>query len=480
MARFGVLDYGVFVPRRRMSRDAIFDAVGWAQPGLRSLAKGRRAFAAWDEDAITMGVEAARAALKNSTVAPHALALASTTAPFLDRSNAGVVAAALDLPSTVRSADFAGSQRAGVSAVLAACESTGGPALVIAAERRPVRAASVLEMIAGDAAAAILLGEGDPIAEFIASSSSTVDFVDHYRTAASVADYSLEERWVREAGFAPIVGGAVGALLTKAGVEAHAINHFSVSAPTPAALIAAAQSAGIRSEAISDLLLDEIGHAGVAHPLLMLADALDKARAGDLILVAAFGQGCDAALFRATGRGAKDEIARATARGRHETVYSRFLAASGRLDIDWGMRAERDNRTAQTVAYTKSRDVYGFVGGLCERCRTPQFPRSRRCVNPQCAALDTQSDYRFAEREGVIKTFTEDYLAFTRDPPLVYGNVSFAGGGNVFMEMADFAPGDARVGAAVEMRFRIKDIDAARGFHRYFWKAAPAQGAAHG
>ena len=142
------------------------------------------------------------------------------------------------------------------------------------------------------------------------------------------------------------------------------------------------------------------------------------------------------------------------------------------------MRAERDNRTAQTVAYDKSRDIYGFVGGVCSACRTAQFPKSRRCVNPDCNALDAQSDYRFADKHGAVKSFTEDWMAFTREPPLIYGNVSFEGGGNVFMEMADFAPGEAAVGAAVEMRFRIKDIDGPRGFHRYFWKAAPDRSAA--
>ncbi len=480
MAKFGVLDYGVYVPRRRMARRAIFDAVGWAQGGLRAYAKGERAFAAWDEDAITMGVEAARSTLKSAAGELHTLSFASTTAPFLDRQNAGVVAAALDLRPSLRSMDVAGSQRAGLSAMLTACEAPARSTLVVAAEKRPVKSASVLEMISGDAGAALLFGEGEPVAEFIAAHSTTVDFVDHYRTDVSGADYSFEERWVREAGFLPIVGETIRALLEKSGIEAGAVGRLAAAAPSVAALSAVAGAAGIRADAAADHFFDAVGHAGAAHPLLAFIGALDAAAKGELILVLAFGQGCDAALFRASGAGKKNEMARAIAGGATEVNYTKFLAASGRLDIDWGMRAERDNRTAQTVAFNKSRDIYGFVGGICTACGTPQFPKSRRCVNPSCATLDTQKDYRFADRRGVIKTFTEDHLAFTREPPLVYGNVSFAGGGNVFMEMADFAQGEAAVGAAVEMRFRIKDIDAARGFHRYFWKAASAGGAAHG
>jgi hypothetical protein len=33
---------------------------------------------------------------------------------------------------------------------------------------------------------------------------------------------------------------------------------------------------------------------------------------------------------------------------------------------------------------------------------------------------------------------------------------------------------DLAVGKPMRMMFRIKDIDATRGFRRYFWKAAPA------
>jgi uncharacterized OB-fold protein len=215
----------------------------------------------------------------------------------------------------------------------------------------------------------------------------------------------------------------------------------------------------------------------------MLGSTLETAKPGEIILLTAFGQGCCAVLLRVTDRilevqrgGVNAQLAEA----KTEENYTRFLAASGRIDLDWGMRAERDNRTAQTVAFNKSRDVYGFVGGVCGACRTPQFPKSRRCVNPKCNALDTQTDYRFADRHAHIKSFTEDYLAFNREPPLVYGNVSFDGGGNVFMEMTGFAPGEAAIGAPVEMNFRIKDIDAMRGFHRYFWKAAPLRGGANG
>jgi len=59
----GSLSYGVYLPRTRLQRDAIYRVHVWFTPELKTLAKGERVAANWDEDSITMGVEAARDAL---------------------------------------------------------------------------------------------------------------------------------------------------------------------------------------------------------------------------------------------------------------------------------------------------------------------------------------------------------------------------------------------------------------------------------
>ncbi|MEM9169378.1 MAG: 3-oxoacyl-[acyl-carrier-protein] synthase III C-terminal domain-containing protein [Pseudomonadota bacterium] len=485
MSGFGILSAGAFAPRQRIARAAIADAMSWAQPALKSAAKGVRAFAAWDEDPITLGVEAARSAVKSAPgVRADQLCFASTTAPFLDRQNAGVIAAALDLPAETFVFETSGGQRAATSALIAAGASRERATLAVAADVRPVRAGSPLEMQAGDAGAAVLLGPGDPIAEFLGANSVYADLVDHYRTAETGVDYVLEERWYRDVGLSRLAPSAAAPLLEEAGVSAAEITHLIAPSANPSLAGATAKALGVDRGRLADSLYDYCGHAGVAHPLLALVETLKTARPGETVLVLGFGQGCDALLFRTT-EALRDFQERAPAPiaddpYRTEENYLRFLSARGAIDVDWGMRAERDNRTAHTVAFDKSRAITGFVGGRCRVCGTPQFPKSRRCVNPDCAALDTQDDYRFADRRATIKSYTEDWLAFTREPPLVYGNVSFEGGGNVFMEMCDFAPGDAAVGAALAMRLRIKDVDTQRGFHRYFWNAAPAEGGAHG
>ena len=56
----GIVAFGAYVPRLRLNRQAVYDANKWFAPGLRGLAKGERSMANWDEDSITMAVEAAR------------------------------------------------------------------------------------------------------------------------------------------------------------------------------------------------------------------------------------------------------------------------------------------------------------------------------------------------------------------------------------------------------------------------------------
>ena len=67
----GILAFGAYIPWRRLPRKAIADMHGWFNPALKGQAKGERAFCNWDEDAVTMAVEAARDALTGRDRAQH-------------------------------------------------------------------------------------------------------------------------------------------------------------------------------------------------------------------------------------------------------------------------------------------------------------------------------------------------------------------------------------------------------------------------
>ena len=467
----GITSVGVYLPRRRLARHAIAEALAWRSQTVGG--RGERAYGNWDEDALTMAVEAGRDALgAQQTVA--GVTFASTTHPFLDRSNAGLVAEALGLPARVSTQDTAGSQRAGTSALRALLEGHAPATLLVAADRRATRPGSVQELHYGDGAAALVVGEQADLAEYLGGYSENIDFVDHYRQAGEMHDYALEERWIRTEAWGPFVRRAVAALLAQTQVPAVAITRVVLPAPRDTAepLL---RALGLTNATLVDGLHDRVGDTGVAHPLLMLAGALEIAAPGELILVIGFGQGIDALLLRvrerATAHRAGRGLAGALAAGLTDQAYVRFLSHGGALTLDWGMRAERDARTAHSVHYRKRAALNGFTGGRCTACGTVQFPPAPACVNPDCRAFAPQTPVRLTDVPATVKTYTEDWLAFTPAPPLVYGNVAFEGGGNAFMEFADVDPGEVAVGAALVFVFRIKDVDHARGFHRYFWKA---------
>jgi len=473
---YGILSFGAYVPSLRLQRAAVLSAVGWAVPALRGLAAGERTVANWDEDSITMAVEAARDCLRGVETRVPRLALASTTLPFADRSNAGVVADALVLDNPVATEDLAGSRRAATSALARAAEEPTAT-LLVASECRETRPGSTQEMLYGHGAAALLIGEGKPIAEFLAAASAHEDLVDQYRAADTDYDYALEERWVREEGYLKIVPDVVEQAAVAAGIQVGDIDHLVLHGSADAAR-AVARKLGIDAKRCADALGASVGDCGAAHALLMLAGVLEQAGADEYVMVVGFGQGADAVLLRTTpallAQRADRGLAAWLAARRPLDNYTRFLALRGQLAIDFGLRAERDNRTALSAFYRKRRDITSMLGGRCRECNTLQFPRALVCV--KCGATDSQDPESLAGLTGRVKSFTEDWLAYTPSPPYIYGHVEFEDGANVMLEFTDFAAGEVKVADAVRLAFRIKDFDTRRHFRRYFWKPAPRHG----
>jgi uncharacterized OB-fold protein len=343
---------------------------------------------------------------------------------------------------------------------------------------RKTRAASFYEMWFGDGAASVLIGTENVKAEFLGSYSVTHDFVDHYRASGVQYDYTWEERWVREEGYAKIVPQAVAGLLKKTGVSMKDVKAFVFPCIFKAEYRTVSKILGADPSIMGDNLHEVCGETGSAHPLVLLALALEKANPGDLIVAAGFGQGADALLFRATenigaaraGLGASGYLARK----KQIDQYSKFLKFRDLINTESGIRAEAPIQTAMTVLWRNRRMLGGLVGGICTKCGTPQFPRADVCVNPECKHSGPQNDYPFADRLATVKTFTGDWLAVSPEPPSVYGLIQFDGGGRFMADLTDCEPDDISVGARVSMAFRKRYTDQTRGFSGYFWKAVPA------
>ncbi len=483
----GVLSYGAFLPRYRLDRGAIFKAMGWFNPATYGVARGERTVASHDEDSITLAVAAAIDCLRGQPrEAVDGLTLASTTLPFAERQGAAMVASALDLVPEVRTADVGGCHRAGTSALLAALDGAAAGtvtrALVAAAECRMGKGGGTAEHLYGDGAAALLVGEGDAIATPLGSHSLSLDFVDTYREAGARFDRGWEDRWVRVEGFKKLLPAAIGGLLAKLDLGIDAFDKVIYPCRYARDHGGIARKLGVKPEQLQDPLMAQVGDTGAAHPLLMLAQALATASPGDKLLVASFGNGCEALALEVTEHidtlPARAGVDGSLARRADLGSYEKYVTFRELREVEMGIRGEFQAPTALSVLWRDHRQVMGLVGSRCSACGTPQFPSQNICVNPECGATNEGEPYRFSDRGGTVFTFTGDNLAFSVSPPAIYGTVEMDGGGKLFVDFTDCDLATLKVGERIEMTLRRKYHDRERGLSGYFWKACPAAGGA--
>ena len=478
----GICSYGGYVPRYRLNRSLVYQAMGWMNAANIANAGGERSVANFDEDAITMAVAAgidALSGIKRTSVS--GLYFASTTMPYKERLNAGVISSALGLSDQIRAADFTGGIKAGTSALLAAIESveTGrvDNVVVTAADCRLGKPASAQELIFGDAGACLVVGTDNVIAEFVDSFSTTYDFVDHYRGAFSTFDRQWEERWIRDVGFARILPETIQGLLAKTGL---AMSDFTkvvypcYSAPARKTLD---KMLGIVSEVAQENLQSNVGETGTPHPLLMLVGALEKAKPGDRILLAGFGSGCDALCFKVTeaisALAPRNGLTGSLANRAVLDSYTKYLVWRDILPAETGLRSEEDLWTRWSQLWRKRKEVLGLWGSRCKACGTVQYPEQRICVNPDCGSVDRMEPFCFANQQGSITSFTGDNLAASHNPPAIYGQIAFEPGGKYMFDFTDCELESLSTGMGVRMSFRKKYFDQRRDITGYFWKAVP-------
>jgi len=478
----GIVSYGGYLPLNRISRQTVFEAMGWLHQA--AYMKGEKCVANFDEDSITMAAAAGMNCLRGHELETvDGLYFATTTAPFRERRGADIVGTALDLAGTIRNADFTDTTGAGTTALIAALESiAAGSAkqmLICASDARLGKPGSAQEMTFSDGAAALLVGDEEVIASWEGSYSVSYDFPDHWRTGHDTFDRAWEERFGREQGYRKFISEAISGLMAECNLRAEEITKVIYPAIYPRDHAAIGKRLGFEPDQIHEHLMTNMGNTGTAYPLMLFVSALEEARPGDTLLVAGYGNGSDALLFTVTE--GITEI-REQRRGikcyldtrRDLKNYEQYLAFRGFISPEGGIRAEVIPYTALSLVWRDRREVLGLCGTRCKRCGTPQYPVQRVCVNPDCGAIDEMEPYRFSDKAGTVFSFTSDLLAFTPNPPGLYAVVNFVGGGRYWFDVTDCDAESMSIGMSVEMSLRRRYIDERGGIIGYFWKAVPA------
>lgn len=455
----GLLSCGVYVPRYRLPRAAVHEALG---SGPRT---GARAVAASDQDSTCLGVEAARRALAGQAPAGADVLFATSSPVYAERTNATAIHAALDLERGSAALDLGSSPRSGIGALRLAARS-GGSAVAVLADLRGGLAGSADEVLGGDAGAALLFGEGDPVAEPLGDASVTHEFMDRWRAPGEPFATVWEERFGAGV-YAQLIDEVVRSALADAGIER--ADRVVVTSPHRRAAAAARKRLGSAPSWIDD----EVGYAGAADLGLRLADELAAARAGETILLVSAADGADAVVLGVRRPAPPSPESPDTPR--RDVSYPAFLTWRGRLDREQPRRPDPD-KPASPPASRNTRWKFGFVGSACDACGTVHLPPQRVCLS--CHAVDRMSERPMRDAQGHISTYTVDRLAPSLDPPLVDAIVDFDGGGRFSCQLTEADPEAVRIGDRVEMTFRrLFEFD---GISDYFWKARPLAAAETG
>ena len=423
--------------------------------------KGTRTVAGYDEDTTTMGVEAARAALRAlPDLRPHTLWFSTVAPAYADKTNATAIHAALRLDPRTAAFDANGSVRSAIGALSAAVDGSG-PQLVVSADLRAGLPGGPDEATFGDGAAALVIADGDDaplLAEVIGGGRATEEFLDRWRTPGDARSKLWEERF-GETRYVPLGVAAWEDALKSAGLVADQVDHIIVTGTHTRANSVFAKKIAAGERLVGDLAAT-VGNTGAAHPAVVLTAALEAATPGQVIALVVLADGADALLFRTTGALASWTPARPLAgqvAGGAPIPYGTYLRWRGLLPIEPPRRPEPARPSASAAA--RSGDwKFGFVGSSTDGGAVHLPPQPGEMIAVP-----------MADATGTIVTSTVDRLAYSPSPPVVFAVVDFDGGGRLPVELTDVEVDQVRTGARVELTFR--KLFTADGIHNYFWKA---------
>lgn len=305
MAAIGIVGYGVYIPRYRVTVDEI--ARVWNDDGM-TISKGinvtEKAVPGIDEDTTTISVNAARNALNHAGIDPSALGaiyVGSESHPYAVKPTAVTVAEAVGATPDLTSADLEFACKAGtagmqmVAGLVKSGEIEYGCAIgTDCAQGRP---GDALEYTAGAGGCAVVMGRDKVIAELEGMYSFTTDTPDFWRREG--ARYpSHAGRFTGAPSYFRHTESATHGLLDKLGLEVSDFDRVSFHQPNGRFPMSVAKKLGFPLEKLDDALcVRRIGNTYSAASMIGFAAQLDQAKPGERILLVSYGSGAGSDAF---------------------------------------------------------------------------------------------------------------------------------------------------------------------------------------
>ncbi|MBM7517483.1 zinc ribbon domain-containing protein [Nocardioides nitrophenolicus] len=455
--QLGIEAYAAYLPAYVLEHNQL-DATGLPRPGGPT-----RGVAAFDEDSVTLAVEALRH-VAGATPEGRQLLLATTSAPYDAKTAAGIVHEALGLDPGVAAVDLRG-HRSGATALDLVLRAGASAAL---ADVRQTRPGAPDELAQGDAAAAFTGGTG--AATLLARAGHTTEVLERWRLPGERTDRIWDERFTADI---LVAAGreAAGRALVDAGLDA--VDHVVVSSSNARAAATLRRALGGAGE---DARIERAaGFTGAAHPGLLLAATLDIAEPGQTVLLVSATEGADAFVLRVGdgvraargGASVRDQLA-----ARQPLGYGRYLRWRGLLDVQGPARPAAPAPAAPPM-HRRAGWKFRLEGSVCDACGTVTTPPSRACA--ACGIVAEIPGKRISLRDQVARvvSVTTDHLTTMPEDAVDIVVADVEGGGRLTAYATDVPAGSVAVGDAVRPVFRR--LWTTDGIHNYFWKLRPQE-----
>jgi len=314
MEDIGIVSYGGSIPRLRIKAEEIANV--WGKDGKR-IAKGlgifEKSVPSIDQDTATISVQAARAALKRSSINPQdigAIYIGSESHPYAVKPTGTIVGEAIEATPDLMVADYEFACKAG-TAGLQNCYSHVKAGLIkyglaIGADTSQAAPGDALEYSAAAGGAAFIVGKENVIATINHTYSFTTDTPDFWRRS--------EQKYPRHGGrftgkpaYFKHVMSAANKMMEIADTNPEDYSHAVFHQPNAKFPRKVAKMLGFTADQIqAGLKVPYIGNTYSGASMVGLAGVLDAAKPGERILVTSYGSGAGSDSFDIT---VTDEIA---------------------------------------------------------------------------------------------------------------------------------------------------------------------------
>lgn len=303
--KVGIVGYGGYVPRYRIRVEDIARVWGEDAERIKSgLGVHEKSVPSNDEDTATISVEAARIAVNHAKIDPKkigAIYVGSESHPYAVKPTATIVAEAIQATCDLTAADLEFACKAGTAGIQMCMGLVKADyieyGMAVGADTSQGKPGDALEYTASAGGAAFIIGSKKLLAEIKDTYSYTTDTPDFWRREGQ--EYPKHAaRFTGGPAYFKHVTSATKKIMEKHKLKASDFTYLVLHQPNGKFPQRAAKILGFNEEQLRDgLLTPAIGNTYSGASPLGLASVLDKANAGDLILLCSYGSGAGSDAF---------------------------------------------------------------------------------------------------------------------------------------------------------------------------------------